>query len=417
MVIFWVICTLLILVALVIILPSLLAKDAVNDIDREKINRLVYEKKIDELKQDLGNDTIDIEQFEIAKSDLHRTLIDDISGQKELKLNYSNKILPFIIVLAVPLVAIIIYLKLNNGLILLSTDFQNQLQTDQQDQMQSIENAISSLEDKLKKNPNDIDGWVMLGRSYLMLERYEHAIDAYQRANELSNSADPAILVSYGEARVFASGQKIDQRSRSLFEKALLVDPGYEKALWYAGLAAYQMDDYEASIKHWEKLIQNVPTEQQEVRSALEIYLNDAKQKAGIEVVSGGESSKSPVENTALNNKASITVNVSLSDALRNKITDTDILFIYARAISGPRMPLALVKLTAQDLPTTVILDDSVAMMPSMALSSLDQVEVVARISKSGQALMQSGDIFGKVQPVSTNMSETVDVIIDRAEP
>ena len=164
---------------------------------------------------------------------------------------------------------------------------------------------------------------------------------------------------------------------------------------------------------YWEKLIQQVPDDQGEVKSALGKYLDDAKQKAGIEVVQATESSSKP----SVDDKARVIVNVSLSDELLKKTVNSDTLFIYARALNGPKMPLALVKMTAGDLPTTVTLDDSVSMMPSMTLSSTDQVEIIARISKSGQAVMQTGDIFGSVQPVRTNQSETVDVVISELVP
>ena len=290
MVTFWVICALLILVALIIILPSLLAKEAVADLDRQKINRAVYEKKLKELERDRENDLIGEEQFEVAISDLKRTLIDDIAGQKEKVLKISNKVLPIIIILLVPIAAILIYLKLNNGLISLSPDFQTQMQVDQQGQAQSVEKAIASLEQKLNDKPNDVDGWMMLGRTYLMLERFNDAVEAYRNANDLTNSAKPDILVAYGEAKVFAAGQKFDESSRALFDKALQIDPKFEKGLWYAGLSAYQLEDYEASIKYWETLMQQVPADQEQVKTALQVYLSDAKQKVGIDVASNSGS-------------------------------------------------------------------------------------------------------------------------------
>ena len=199
----------------------------------------------------------------------------------------------------------------------------------------------------------------------------------------------------------------------SLFSKALQIQPNNERGLWYAGMAAYQLQDYKQSVEYWEKLIQQVPDDQAEVRTALGKYLDDAKQKAGIEIAEATESSSESSDN----NKAKVVVNVSLSDELLKNTVNSDTLFIYARAMNGPKMPLALVKMTAGDLPTTVTLDDSVSMMPSMTLSSMDQVEIIARISKSGQAVMQTGDKFGSVQSVSTNQSETVDVVISELVP
>ncbi len=414
---FWIICTLLIIVALIIILPSLLAKGTQADLDRQKINRAVFEKKLKELEHDREYDLIDKEQYEVAKSDLQRTLIDDLANQKEFALKKSNKILPIIILLAVPVVTVLTYLKINNGLVSLSPDFQAQMQAQQQGQMSSVEDAIASLEQKLKQNPNNLDGWLMLGRSYLISKKFDAAVIAFAKANEISKGANPNVLVAYGEAQGFAAGQKFDENTLALFTKALQIDPDNERGLWYAGLATYQLQDFKSSAGYWEKLMQQVPSDQEQVKSALQVYLNDAKQKAGIEIADAPQASDQATLKQSEASQASIIVNVSLKEKLKEKIVNSDTLFIYARAHNGPKMPLALVKMTAGDLPTSVTLDDSVSMMPSMTLSSMGQVEVIARISKSGQAIMQSGDIYGSVQSVSTNKSETVDVVISELAP
>lgn len=408
---FWIICALLLIIALIIILPSLLAKQAPADLDRKKINRAVYEKKLLELEGDLNNDLIDQEQYNIAKSDLERSLIDDLENHKEVVLNRSNKILPIIVLLVLPAIAVFSYLKLNNGLVSLDPEFERTMAS-QQGQMPAIEDAIIELEAKLKKDPDNLDGWQMLGRSYLVSKRFEDAVNAYAKANELANGANPDVLISYGEAKGFAAGNKFDESSMALFTKALKINPNNERGLWYAGLAAYQLQNYESSVEHLQKLLQRVPSDQTDVRKSLVKYLNDARQKAGMEIVEDSTNS----EQTD-NSKSKITVNVTLSDELHKNFENSDTLFIYARAMNGPKMPLALVKMTAEDLPTTVTLDDSVSMMPSMTLSSMEQVEVIARISKSGQAVMQSGDIFGSIQSVKTDQSETVDVVISELVP
>ena len=414
---FWIICALLVIVALVIVLPSLLANEPQSDIDRKKINKAVFDKKLAELDLDLINDLIDQDQYEIAKTDLQRSLIDDLDEQGHRVVRKSNKVLPIVVVILVPIVSVVTYLKISNGFESLSPEFLEQQQAQEQGQMQSVEKAIADLEKKLKQDSDNLDGWLMLGRSYLMTQQFDAAVNAFATANELTNGSNPNVLVSYGEAQGFAKGQRYDS-SLGLFKKALQIDPGNERGLWYAGLASYQLEDYKSSVYYWERLLQQVPSDQGEVKSALQKYLNDAKQKAGIEIadLSTSTNEKSPSQQDK-RSAARIIVNVSLSEKLEKKIVNSDTLFIYARAHNGPKMPLALVKMTAGDLPTTVTLDDSVSMMPTMTLSSMEQVEVIARISKSGQAIMQSGDIYGSVQPVSTNKSETVDVVISELAP
>jgi len=415
---FWIICALLVIVALIIVLPSLLAKQAPADLDRKKINRAVFEKKLQELENDLTNDLIEQQQYNIAKSELERSLIDDLENHREVVFNRSNKILPIIIILVLPALAVFSYLKLNNGLLSLGQGFEKQMALQQQGQTPDIEAMVINLEAKLKQNPDDLEGWRMLGRSYLVLKRFNDAVDAYAKANEISNGANPDILISYGEAKGLSAGNSFDESSMLLFEKALKIDPNNERGLWYAGLAAYQLQNYKSSVEYLEKLLKQVPSDQKDVRTALVKYLNDAKKKAGIEIVEDSiTTNDSAIVTQVSDNQSKITVNVMLSDELQNTFMNTDTLFIYARAMKGPKMPLALVRMTVGDLPVTVTLDDSVSMMPGMTLSSLDQVEIIARISKSGQAVKQSGDLFGSVQSVKTDHSETVDVVISELVP
>lgn len=418
MISFWVICALLIIVALIIILPSLLAKEPQADLDRQKINRAVFEKKLKELEHDRERDLIDQEQFEIANADLQRTLIDDLADQKELVLKKSSKTLPLIVLFAVPVTAVLVYINIDNGLDSLAEGFDAEMQAQQPGQMPSVEEAIASLEQKIKQDPDNLDSWLMLGKSYLISESFDKSVSAYAKANEITKGANPNVLVAFGEAQVLAANQKFDEHSKSFFTKALQIDPRHERGLWYAGLAALQFEEYKSAVGYWETLMQQIPSDQEQVKSTLQVYLNDAKQKAGIEITNGaGISTGDKAKNLAANENSSIIVTVTLSDAVQNKIVSSDTLFIYARALSGPKMPLALVKMTAGDLPATVTLDDSVSMLANMTLSSMEQVEVIARISKSGQAIMQSGDVFGSIRPVSTNQSEKVEVVISELAP
>ncbi|MGH1536915.1 MAG: c-type cytochrome biogenesis protein CcmI, partial [Gammaproteobacteria bacterium] len=134
MLIFWIICALLLAIALIIILPSLLAKESPKDLDRKKINRAVFEKKLQELENDRDNDLIDGDQYSIAKSDLERSLIDDLEDHKEVIYKRSSKLLPIIVFLALPIIAVFSYLQLNNGLTSLSPEFAEQLAAQQSGQ-------------------------------------------------------------------------------------------------------------------------------------------------------------------------------------------------------------------------------------------------------------------------------------------
>ena len=413
---FWVIGAFLIVVALVIVLPSLMAKNQQADNGRYTMNRAVFERKLKELDEDLQRDLIDRGQFEAARSDLKRTLIDDLADFRQPALKKGGKTMAVIVLLSVPVISVSMYLKVNNGLASLSDDFQVELSS--QERMLTVEQAIRELEQKLRDVPDDLAGWSMLGRSYLALGNFGKAVDAYERAYTLTGGTNPDVLVGYAEAQALAAGQQFDENTMAFFVQAVQIDPHHERGLWYAGFAAYQLHDYQRSVEYWERLLQQVPDDQQEVRSTLQVYLDEARQKAkldsetteqeAVEVASSGEKTGAVV---------SIHVQVSLSAILQENITDSDILFVYARALEGPPMPLALVRMDAVSLPARVTLDDTAAMIPGMTLSGMEQVEIIARISRSGQARMQAGDLYGSVRPVKTRGSNRVDIVINKVAP
>jgi len=176
--------------------------------------------------------------------------------------------------------------------------------------------------------------------------------------------------------------------------------------LWYSGYAAFLNQNYQDSVQYWTLLLSLVPDSRPEVKQSLSQFLSDARDRAGLPAPDHTQ--------TVLSRQ--ITVNVSIKDSLLDEITGDETLFIYAKAQSGPPMPLALVRLSANDLPITVTLDESTSMIPNMTLNSADQVAVLARISSSGQALTQPGDILSDSQMVdfSQQLQAEVDLLLQQ---
>ena len=413
---FWLICLFLVVVALVLVLPSLMAASQPVDDERQAMNRAIFDRKLKELDQDLQRDLIDREQFEIARSDLRRTLIHDLEDHETPALKKSGKSMAVIVLLAVPMLSVFTYLKINNGLASLSDDFQAELSG--QGRMLTVEQAIMNLERRLREVPDDMAGWSMLGRSYLAQGNFAKAVEAYERAYGLTGGADPDVLVGYAEAQALAAGQRFDEGTMAYFVRAVQIDPHHERGLWYAGFAAYQLHDYLSAAKYWGRLLEQVPDDQQDVRTTLQTYLDEARQKAKLDIADASQDmgeTRASGDNTAA--AASIDVQVSLSAALQENITNSDILFVYARALEGPPMPLALVRMNAGKFPVRVTLDDTDAMISGMTLSGMKEVEIVARISKSGQARMQAGDLYGSVRPVETSGAGQIHVVISEVAP
>ncbi|MDE0251149.1 MAG: c-type cytochrome biogenesis protein CcmI [Gammaproteobacteria bacterium] len=415
MLVFWLICSLLLAAALLLILPPLLGKSSKREISHQSVNKAVFERKLVELEEDFERGLIDAEQLEAARTDLQRALIDDLEYSNKPLEKGSGRLLPVLILIAVPALSVFLYLKISNGLVLLSDDSRSMLV--QQGDMSSTQQAIMNLERKLQADPANLEGWLMLGRSFMALGRSGQAVSAFERAYELSNGTDPDVMVAYAEAQVFASGHQFSREVMTLFTQALKVDPGHERALWFAGYAAYQLHDYESALTHWDKLLQQIPSGQEEARAALLVYLNDAKQKAMTQISAEQGVEQELYPNKEARGNASIVVQVSINESLQEYVQKSDTLFVYARAVNGPPMPLALVKMTAASLPATVTLDDSMAMIPGMTLSGVEQVEVIARISKSGKAIMQTGDLYGSAGAVNTQSTTPVTVLISTIAP
>ena len=290
--------------------------------------------------------------------------------------------------------------------------------------------AIAKLADKLKQNPNDAEGWTLLGRAQKSLQRFAEARDALKHAHELAPD-DADITMEYAEALALASPEhRLAGEPRTLIDGVLKTQPQHQRALWLSGVAESQERRYDNAIDAWNKLLPKLPPDSDVAASikrqiAQAQALRDGKPLPPDEdaAIATAASAAAPTAAAAAANDASassgphITVNVTLDPKLKDKVTPGDVLFVYAKAASGPPMPVAIARLTAAQLPATVTLTDGMGMMPSMKLSSFAQVIIGARISKSGNAIAQSGDLQTVSPPLPNSRSEPVQLTIDQVVP
>ena len=195
-------------------------------------------------------------------------------------------------------------------------------------------------------------------------------------------------------------------------QKALQINPKHQRALWYSGYAAYTSSDFPAAVENWQSLLALVPENQPQVKQSLLQFLNDARSKAGMPAM---EDESAVAKNETTDVARSIQVAVQLGAAVNEQANSSDTLFIYARPAQGPKMPLSLSRTTVASLPISVTFTKDMAMMPNMSIDTFDQVEVLARVSKSGQAITQKGDLISKGVMVDFSQSNTahVDLTID----
>lgn len=260
-----------------------------------------------------------------------------------------------------------------------------------------IEAMVDALAQRLKDKPDDATGWQMLGRAYTVLGRVDDALPAYAKAVALRGN-DAGTLADYADALATKNGGQATPESDAIVARALLANPSHLKALALAGTSAFERADYASAVRYWEKMAQGVPPDSPDA-PRLQASLAEARKRGGI----AAPTTSSPAPSVAANTSVSGTV--TLSPALAAKASPTDTVFVFARAAQGPRMPLAVLRAQVKDLPLHYKLDDSMAMAPSARISGAAQVIVGARISKSGNAIPQPGDLSGESTPVAPGAS------------
>lgn len=268
----------------------------------------------------------------------------------------------------------------------------------------SVENMMLGLQKRLQEQPGDVNGWALLGRSMFSLERYQEASEAFAKANALTGEQEPDLLVDEGEARGFQT-RDLSGLPQQRFEAALKLDPKHAKGLWYAGMAAEQNGDLSRARAYWTDLAK------QDIPDSLRAVINERL---------GGSTSTAPPE-VAAEAAAPVfglKVKLSVAAALASKIDPDATLFVFAKAAAGPPMPLAVYRGSARELPLTVSLDDSMAMMPELKLSQFDRWVVTARVSRAGQATAVSGDLQGSLTVARDSLGDAaLELVLDQVVP
>ena len=271
-----------------------------------------------------------------------------------------------------------------------------------------IELMAERLAERLKENPDDAQGWSMLGRSYGVLGRFPQASQAYQRVIDL-RPQDAQAYADYADASAMANGGKLEGEPEKVIERALQLDPDNAKALSLAGTLAMQRGDAALAASHWERALRGVEPAS-DMANQIQAALNEARRRADpsspaasaarsqagaadAKTLTGGPPTAVAGDTAA--RAPSVKVHVSVSTALRARAAPDDTVFVYARAIQGPKAPLAIQRLQVRDLPLIVTLDDTKSMSPALRLSTVTEVVIGARISKTGNALAQPGDLQG----------------------
>ena len=279
--------------------------------------------------------------------------------------------------------------------------------------------VTAQLEARLAANPGDVEGWQMLGRTYLVSGEAAKAVTAYQKAIDLTGGNDPALKLDLAEALVLTEDPAVQEQAKQIVDAAIEADASNGKALWYSGVMAIRAGDKETAKARWSKLLELSPPE--EIRQIVVAQLAelgvDAPAMAADSppAMGAGAASAGAAEGPAPTGRT-IRIAISVDPKIAGKLQPGTPLFVAARQPGIPGPPLAAVRMSSDQLPTTVVLSDANSMMEGRNLSSVDDVEVVARVAFGGTAVTATGDLIGKVGQKKGGPTD-VAIVIDQVAP
>jgi cytochrome c-type biogenesis protein CcmH len=421
MTLFVVLGVLLVAGALLFVVPPLVRRTAQPGVSRDAVNTAVYRDQLRELEADLRAGTLAPDQHDRARREIEARLAADLgTSEAQVKSPVSARGAALALGVAVPICALAVYLTVGSPRALAPQPEAGESPHGMS--AQQFETLVGRLAVRLKDNPEDAEGWMMLGRSYAVMGRFGDSSEAY--ANAVARVPNDAqLLADYADSLAMSQGRTLQGEPEKLLERALAVDPNNVKALVLAGTAAFDRNDRAGAIRYWERALSILPGESdmaQRVRASIaeaggsagKTQVARPAQAQGI-AEAGGSVGKMQVARPAqAQGSASISGVVKLDPKLAGKVAPDDTVFIFARAAEGPRMPLAILRKQGRDLPVQFTLDDSMAMAPQMKLSAFPRVVVGARVSKTANATASPGDLQGLSAPVSVGAAD-IGVLID----
>jgi len=396
------------------------------------LNAAIHRDRLAELERDHSNGTLSAADLAEAREELQRQLLDDTAATEVHAAESVSRKSGIVLALAVPLIAVAVYALLGSPAAMLPGAVQAQRAT------ADMEQLVVKLAQKLEQNPDNPEGWAMLARSYKSLGRWDDAERAFTRIGpELNKNAE--LLAELAEMLV-QKNNGFTPRSRELVQQALRLEPGNMLALFLGGGEAFDGGRYAEAAAHWQRLLPQLEPGSEDARM-VETSIAQAKERSGGggsrpaiargDVLPGAVVPQDDVHRAVGKAAAdkgaepkpaataagkSVSGRVELAAAVKAKASPDDVVFIFARAVDGPRMPLAALRARAADLPMDFSLDDSHAVMPSNTLSSAQQVRIEVRVSKTGQAAPGKGDLTGKSAAVKPG-AKGVKVVIDQIDP
>ncbi len=399
---FGIFAALMLLVALCFILIPLLVKRGEQIHGDEQTNIQLAKTKLKELESDLASGNLTLEQFNLAKDELEVSLFHDLQANKTVKYDENKgRWLAIPLLFAIPLVALALYSLLGDmrsfDKNITSAKMEEKTANDPAGQAQQINAMVEKLAKRLETQPDDAEGWMRLGHSYKVLQRYPEAVKALRKAQGLlGDKAD--ILLQLADAIAMANGGSLKGESATMISKALTLEPDNDMGLWLSGMVSAESGEFQQAITQWTKLQKHYKPEESAYQEVQKL-LDQANARLGNPIAASQTTTPTvkPAQESQANNAASsVQVKVELGEAFKAKVKPDDFVIIYAQAVNGPKAPLAATKRQVKELPLELTLDDTMAMIPSMTISSVDHIRISARVGSG--AMPQPGEPIGSIE-------------------
>jgi cytochrome c-type biogenesis protein CcmH len=430
MIIFWILAAgLMGLAILFIALPLLNGTRSASPPSEGQLNLLVYRRRLAELDADLAAGVLDREQYDATRRDLEREMLHDLEGEatEDAGTAVANPtagtgrapILALVLSIALPLGAVLTYLQLGDHTIIPRLEAAGGPMAGGDGQAEpALDDLVKDFAARMEQTPDNVDGWLMLGRTYFTLGQPAKALESLERAYQLAPK-QANVIVAYAEALGANAGNRLSGRPEKLIRTALEIEPANPNARWLSGMLAYQQGQFGEAAQTWQAIKDEMDPAAQEAQQLGEMIAEARRQDSQPPTTVDQNAASSPTvgTDTATAAEARVLVQIALAPALAAQAAPEDTLFVFARAPEGQPMPLAALRIKVADLPATVTLDDSMAIVPGLKLSAAPEILVGARISKSGQATPSAGDLEGQAGPVKVSESTPVTVTIDRVRP
>lgn len=402
---FWVSVAVLVTAALIFLLPPLAGRSRRHEEPQsDAVNAAVYRARLEELERTVDEGSLDAADFEEAKAELEREVLESVDPEEPAQPRRAPRLTVPAVALAVPAAALALYLALGTPRAL---DPRTRTPVDPatlaaargEVELARLEQMTERFAERMENNPDQGDGWLVLARAWVMVERYDDAVAAFSRAHALLKDR-PDLLVDYAEAEALANGNRFPASAMRRIDRALERAPRHEKGLWLGGFAAAQQGAVDTATARWRALLEGEP---------------DSDRRRLIEGLIARLEGAPPSAETG-DGAAEMKVRVTLQDGLREGLIGSEAVYVFARATDGGP-PLAVYRTTVDALPALVGLNDSMAMVPNLKLSGRDRVVVTARVSMSGDAAAKSGDLQGSSGPVPVGGDAPVEIVIDERVP